>query len=75
MKDDNITRYDYFMWNWSKSFMCDDVLFISSYINASIANKIHWPTTQERTTLGTHLPEFLGYKRFINGTLVEIWKP
>jgi hypothetical protein len=47
-------------------------LFISSCINASIANEIHWSTTQERATLSTHLLELLG---FIDGTLAEIQKP
>jgi hypothetical protein len=57
MKHDNVTRYNSFMWNWSKSSMCHDVLFISSCINTSIVDEIYWPTTQERTTLGTHLLE------------------
>jgi hypothetical protein len=74
MKHDNVTRYDYFMQNWSKSSMWDDVLFISSCINASIVDEIRWPTIKERATLGTHLPKLPICIWFIDGTLVEIQK-
>jgi hypothetical protein len=31
MKHTNITIYDAFMWNWAKSSLCEDVIFIASY--------------------------------------------
>jgi len=33
MKHDNVIMYNAFMWNWSKSVLCDNVIFIVSYIN------------------------------------------
>jgi hypothetical protein len=55
LKHDNVTKYDSFMWNWAKSSMCDEVLFISSCINFALMDEIHWPTTQEKATLRSYL--------------------
>jgi hypothetical protein len=33
------------MWNWAKSSVCDDALFISSCIYFALVDEIHWPTT------------------------------
>jgi hypothetical protein len=55
--------------------MCDDVFFISSCINSTIVDEIHWPTTQEKATLGSYLQELPRCIRFIDGTLVQILKP
>jgi hypothetical protein len=40
MKHDNVTKYDAFMWNWNKSVINDDGIFIASCINYAIANEI-----------------------------------
>ncbi len=58
MKHDNVTKYDAFMWNWFKSALCDDALFIASCLNNSLVNEIHWPIVEERVSLGTHLQSF-----------------
>jgi hypothetical protein len=29
MKHNNVTIYDAFMWNWAKSSLCNDVIFIA----------------------------------------------
>jgi hypothetical protein len=63
------------MWNWSKSPLCDDALFIASCINSALGNEIQWPTVEERVSLGTHLWEFPGCIGFIDDTLIEICKP
>jgi hypothetical protein len=41
-KHDNVTTYDFFMWNWAKSSMCTDVFFISSCINFTLVDEICW---------------------------------
>jgi len=40
MKHDNVFTYDAFAWNWSKTVICDDVIFIAFYINDVIGNEI-----------------------------------
>jgi hypothetical protein len=47
MEHDNVSMYDAFVWNSSKSAVCDDAIFIASCINDAIGNEIQWPTTQE----------------------------
>ncbi len=75
IKHNNITIYDAFMWNWAKSSLCDDVIFITSCINHTLANEIHWPSSFERVALGSQLHELLRCLRFIDETLIEIQKP
>jgi hypothetical protein len=43
MKRDNVTKYDAFMWNWNKSAINDNDIFIVYCTNFTISNKIHWP--------------------------------
>jgi hypothetical protein len=40
MKHDNVTKYGAFMWNWSKSAINDDGMFITSCINYVVVDKI-----------------------------------
>ncbi len=40
MKHDNVSMYDALVWNWSKSAMCDDDIFIASCINDAIGDEI-----------------------------------
>jgi hypothetical protein len=40
MKHDNVTKYDGFLWNWNKSAMNDDDIFIAFCINSTIADEI-----------------------------------
>jgi hypothetical protein len=75
MKHDNITKYDAFMWNWSKSAINDDGMFIASCINFTIVDEIRWPTIEEQQVLGTQLSQFQGYIGFINGTFIKIHRP
>jgi hypothetical protein len=55
MKHDNVTMHDGFMWNWFKSTLCDDALFIASCINDALTNEIQWLTLEERVALGLQL--------------------
>jgi hypothetical protein len=63
-----------FMWNWAKSLKCDDVFIISSCINSTLVDVIHWPTIYEKTTLRSYLQELPICIGFIDGTLIEIRK-
>ncbi len=40
MKHDNVVMYDAFMWNQSKCIICNDAIFITSYINEVICDKV-----------------------------------
>jgi len=75
MKHNNIAIYDAFMWNWAKSSLCDDVIFIASCINHALVNEICWPSFFERVVLGSQLCELSECLGFIHKTLVEIQKP
>jgi len=46
MKHDNATKYDAFIWNWSKSAINDNEIFIVSCINSTIANKAYKPIVE-----------------------------
>jgi hypothetical protein len=40
VKHNNVIKYDAFMWNWCKSTLSDDALFIASCINNALSNEI-----------------------------------
>lgn len=75
LKHDNSTVYDGHHWNWSKSSVNDDSIFVSSCLNEAIANEIRWPTAHERRIAGERLSEFPGCIGYIDGTLVKIRRP
>jgi hypothetical protein len=60
MKHDNIIKYDTFMWNWSKFALCDDALFIASWINNALGNGIQWPIVKRGCYLVHICKNFLG---------------
>jgi hypothetical protein len=63
--------YNTFMWNWSKSILCEDALFIKSCINDAFGNEIQWPMPKAKIFLGIQLQELLGCIGFINNNLVR----
>jgi hypothetical protein len=76
MKYDNVTMYDTFMWNWFKITLCDDVIFIASYINEAIRDEIQWPIAEE--IIGNTINQntlVLWLHWFHYGMFVKIWKP
>jgi hypothetical protein len=46
MIHDNGIMYDAFLWDWSKSAICDDVIFISSKLVMSLAIKFQRPIVE-----------------------------
>jgi hypothetical protein len=40
MKHDNVSMYAALICNWSKSAVCDDAIFIASYINDAFGDEI-----------------------------------
>ena len=72
LKHDNSVHYEGFTWNWSKSSLSDDILFVCSISNEVCKSEISWPDDVERRELGQTLQNFPGCIRFIDGTLVRI---
>jgi len=75
LKHDNASRYEGFVWNWSKSSSCDDALFVASCINEALQDQLCWPNEHDRRMLGSRIPELPGCIGFIDETLVEICRP
>ena len=66
-----------FLWNWGKSSVIDDQIFIASCINWALRDEIKWPNKLERQALAYIIPTFLGCIGIIDGTLIKIrrrWK-
>jgi hypothetical protein len=59
-KHDNVTMQDTFMWNWFKTSICDEALFILPCINEAIVDDIQWSILEERVTLTRRIPNLLG---------------
>jgi len=56
IKHNNVSKYDAFLWNWSKIAMNDDGIFITSCINSTIVDEIRWPIIEECWVFATQLP-------------------
>ncbi len=44
--ESNVTMFActmHFFWNWLESVVCDDIIFITSYINDAIGDETKWP--------------------------------
>jgi hypothetical protein len=75
LKHDNTVHYEAFHWNWAKSSVSDDELFVCSVINVVLANEIHWPDANTRAVLANRIPGFRGCIGLIDGTLCKIRRP
>ena len=75
LKHDNTSMLDAFHWNWSKTALNDDAIFVASCINEALQHEIEWPDSYEREELGQQHPDFEGCIGFIDGTLVKIRRP
>ena len=53
MKYDNVNASDYVIWNWSRSYGCDDAIIIINCINYGPEGEMLWPHVEERCRLGS----------------------
>lgn len=56
MKHDYVIYMDSMLWNWSRLVVCDDTIFVASFVNKAIASELQWPTVEERRALASHIP-------------------
>jgi hypothetical protein len=42
MEQNNVSKYDFFIWNRLKTIICDVTIFIAFYINDVIGDEIQW---------------------------------
>jgi DDE superfamily endonuclease len=75
LKHDNTVHYEAFQWNWAKSSISDDALFIYSVINVVLANDITWPNADTRGVLANRVPGFRACIGLIDGALCKIRRP
>jgi hypothetical protein len=75
MKHDNIVMYDTFLGNWNNYVICNDAIYVVSYIKEVISDKIQWPTIKEWATLNMQILKFQGCIELFEGTFIEICKP
>ena len=75
LKHDSTTAMPSFLWNWAKSSIIDDQIFIATSINWALRYEIKWPDELERQALASTIPALPGCIGFINGTLVKIRRP
>jgi len=75
LKHDNTAVFEGAYWNWSKSSVCDDSIFVSSCINVALADEIRWPDPRERLVSGQRNLRFRGCIGLIDGTLIKIRRP
>ena len=75
LKHDNSAALESSLWNWSRSSVNDDSIFIASCICMSASNEIRWPNDNERLLLAQKINALPGCIGFIDGTLFEIRRP
>jgi hypothetical protein len=75
LKHCNTIYHESFTWNWAKSSVCDDIIFVCTAINRVMVDEIKWPNAARRAELGQRLPEFPGCIGLIDGTLCQISRP
>lgn len=69
---DNVIYLDSMLWNWSRSIVCNDAIFMASCVNEAIAHEIWWPSIEERRAMAAHIPQLQGCIGFVDKTLVCI---
>ena len=75
LKHDNTCNRDAFQWNWARSSVCDDAIFVARCILQACGHEIRWPGPSEREVLGRTIPQLPGCIGFIDGTLCRIRRP
>lgn len=62
-------------WNYSRTSLNKDGVFIADAINVALHDEIQWPSAERRAALGRVLPDFPGCIGHIDGTLCKIKRP
>ena len=75
LKHDSTTALPSFLWNWAKSSVIDDQVFIATSINWALRDEIKWLDELEREALASMISTFPDCIGFIDGTLVKIRRP
>jgi DDE superfamily endonuclease len=68
-------RYESTSWNYSRTSLSDDAVFLANVVNAALADEIRWPSSERRQQLARRLSEFPGCIGHVDGTLCEINRP
>lgn len=74
LKHDNTATFDSAQWNWARSSVCDDAIFVASCVCEAAKNEFAWPDRDERLYLTKKFSFLPGCIGFIVGTLWEIRK-
>jgi hypothetical protein len=69
LKHDNTATFDSCQWNWSRTSVNDDSLFVASCINLTYKNEVKWPDANQRAGLAKQIPQLPGCIGFTDGTL------
>ena len=75
MKHDSTSSFPSFLWNWSKTLLTSDQVFIASCVSWALRDEIRWPNVMVRQALASMVPGFSGCIGIIDGTLVKIRRP
>jgi hypothetical protein len=68
-------RYESSSWNYSRTSIPDDAVFVASVLNVALEDEIRWPSAQQRQQSSARLTEFPGCIGHVDGTLCAINRP
>jgi DDE superfamily endonuclease len=68
-------RYESSSWNYSRTSLSDDAVYIASVLNVALGDEIRWPNHEQRQQFSQRLAEFPGCIGHVDGTLCRINRP
>ena len=68
---DNTSILDEFHWNWAKSVLNNDAIFVASCMNEALVRDTEWSDSYEQEEFRHQYLVFEGCIGFIDGTLVK----
>ena len=75
LKHDPTMALPSFLWNWSKTSLISNQVFIASCVSWALRDEIKWPNVMERHALASIVRGFPGCIGIIDGMLVKIHRP
>lgn len=75
VKHNNGARHEAIEWNYSRTSLNADSVFIASAVNLALSDEIEWPNAEKRSRLARVLPDFPGCIGHVDGTLCRINRP